>query len=82
VPVSTKSKVDNERVLKSPIYGYSSRFVVDGGSSLVRIPLDMAAVERVQNGEKIEWADRDSNSRSPPCQGGIITRLDHRPNIY
>jgi hypothetical protein len=26
-----------------------------------------------------EWAGSDSNQRPPPCQGGILTRLDHRP---
>ncbi len=26
-----------------------------------------------------EWAESDSNQRPPPCQGGILTRLDHRP---
>lgn len=25
------------------------------------------------------WAGSDSNQRPPPCQGGILTRLDHRP---
>ena len=59
------------------------------GSSLVRIPTDCAAAnehnERVKNEgkvkEKRKWADRELNSGSPPCQGGILTRLDHRPNI-
>jgi hypothetical protein len=26
-----------------------------------------------------KWAGSDSNQRPPPCQGGILTRLDHRP---
>jgi hypothetical protein len=84
VPRTTKNKVVNERVLKSPVYGFSSRFVVGGESSLVRIPIDSAANrdnERVLKERKEEWAERDLNSRSPPCQGGILTRLDHRPNI-
>ena len=25
------------------------------------------------------WAGRDLNPRFPPCQGGVLTRLDHRP---
>jgi hypothetical protein len=25
------------------------------------------------------WAGRDLNPRTPPCQGGILTKLDHRP---
>ncbi len=29
-----------------------------------------------------EWAGSDSNQRPPPCQGGILTRLDHRPLYY
>ena len=28
---------------------------------------------------RLEWAGSDSNQRPPPCQGGILTRLDHRP---
>jgi hypothetical protein len=28
------------------------------------------------------WAGSDSNQRPPPCQGGILTRLDHRPLYY
>ena len=42
--------------------------------------------ERVEHNDddnnKKKWAGRDSDSRSPPCQGGIITRLDHRPYIH
>jgi hypothetical protein len=26
-----------------------------------------------------KWAGSDSNQRPPPCQGGILTKLDHRP---
>ena len=33
---------------------------------------------RVYNG----WAGRDLNPRFPPCQGGVLTRLDHRPLNY
>ena len=29
-----------------------------------------------------QWAGSDSNQRPPPCQGGILTRLDHRPLYY
>ena len=28
------------------------------------------------------WAGRDLNPRFPPCQGGVLTRLDHRPLNY
>ena len=28
-----------------------------------------------------EWAGRDLNPRPPPCQGGILTKLDHRPFV-
>ena len=49
-------------------------------SSLVRIPPPDVIV--VTEREKIWWAGGESNSRSPPCQGGIITRLDHRPYIH
>ena len=28
---------------------------------------------------QIWWAGRDLNPRTPPCQGGILTKLDHRP---
>ena len=34
------------------------------------------------NGLISEWAGSDSNQRPPPCQGGILTRLDHRPLYY
>jgi hypothetical protein len=53
------------------------------GSSLVKIPPQTwrhksndADNERDKNGG---WAGRDLNSRPPPCQGGILTKLDHRP---
>ncbi len=29
----------------------------------------------------IIWAESDSNQRTPPRQGGILTKLDHRPSI-
>jgi hypothetical protein len=49
---------------------------------LVRIPpqtgLGIIANERIK---RSKWAGRDLNPRSPPCQGGILTRLDHRPDI-
>jgi hypothetical protein len=32
--------------------------------------------------ERKKWAGQDLNSRPPPCQGGILTRLDHRPSIH
>jgi hypothetical protein len=48
------------------------------GFSLVKIPPPQQA--RIVNEiEKGEWAESDSNQRPPPCQGGILTRLDHRP---
>ena len=61
----------------------------EGGDSLGRIPpqtgvdsLEISNHYRVENKKKEkEWAGQDLNSRSPPCQGGILTRLDHRPNI-
>jgi hypothetical protein len=28
-----------------------------------------------------KWAGSDSNQRPPPCQGGILTKLDHRPLV-
>ena len=31
---------------------------------------------------QIWWAGRDLNPRTPPCQGGILTKLDHRPVTY
>ena len=60
------------------------------GSSLVRIPLrtgddpletstDYGAKDQIK--DKEEWAGSELNQRPPPCQGGILTRLDHRPNI-
>ena len=30
-------------------------------------------------GEK--WVGADLNCRPPPCQGGVITRLDHQPGV-
>jgi hypothetical protein len=39
-----------------------------------------------KNGQEMhklsKWAGSDSNQRPPPCQGGILTRLDHRPYVY
>jgi hypothetical protein len=32
-----------------------------------------------ENCAQIWWAGRDLNPRTPPCQGGILTKLDHRP---
>ena len=60
------------------------------GSSLVRIlpptSEDSLEISDEHGGEdkrldKKKWAGSDSNQRSPPCQGGILTRLDHRPDI-
>jgi hypothetical protein len=54
------------------------------GSSLVRIPPPPPQTKelmREKKNKKEEWAGSDSNQRSPPCQGGILTRLDHRPDI-
>jgi hypothetical protein len=55
------------------------------GSSLVRIPPppppQTKELMREKKNKKEEWAGSDSNQRSPPCQGGILTRLDHRPDI-
>ena len=45
--------------------------------SLVRIP----PTTPIESEYNKEWAEGDSNPRSPPCQGGILTRLDHRPDI-
>ncbi len=45
-------------------------------SSLVRLP-PCSNNERKEE----EWAGSELNQRPPPCQGGILTRLDHRPNI-
>jgi hypothetical protein len=28
-----------------------------------------------------KWAGSDLNQRTPPCQGGILTKLDHRPLV-
>jgi hypothetical protein len=33
----------------------------------------------IENCAQKEWAGRDLNPRTPPCQGGILTKLDHRP---
>ena len=35
--------------------------------------------ELTEKHAKFIWAGSDSNQRPPPCQGGILTRLDHRP---
>jgi hypothetical protein len=50
--------------------------------SLVRIPPQTWRNEREAQNSKKWWAGRDLNPRSPPCQGGILTRLDHRPHIH
>ena len=31
------------------------------------------------NNLNMKWAGSDLNQRPPPCQGGILTKLDHRP---
>jgi hypothetical protein len=33
----------------------------------------------IENCAQKWWAGRDLNPRTPPCQGGILTKLDHRP---
>jgi hypothetical protein len=59
-------------------------------SSLVKIPQqtwrksEESDPGQARIGPKISigaaiWAGSDSNQRPPPCQGGILTRLDHRP---
>ena len=59
-------------------------------SSLVKVPLrTWRKSEDTESGQAKheskcnliyrKWAGRDSNTRPPPCQGGILTRLDHRP---
>jgi hypothetical protein len=59
------------------------------GSSLVRIPpqasgdtleISYNCRDKDEKKEK-KWAGSELNQRSPPCQGGILTRLDHRPYI-
>jgi hypothetical protein len=59
------------------------------GSSLVRIPaqasgdtLEISNNYRIKNEKKEKkWAGSELNQRPPPCQGGILTRLDHRPYV-
>lgn len=58
----------------------------DRGDSLVRIPRQTSRdslEDSNGNGTKIRkrWAGSELNQRPPPCQGGILTRLDHRPDI-
>jgi hypothetical protein len=61
-------------------------------SSLVKIPLQtwqeiegnriqITDINTKVNGKKEKWAGSDLNQRTPPCQGGILTKLDHRPLI-
>ena len=50
--------------------------------SLVRIqPPSILLDNERREEEKEKWAGSELNQRPPPCQGGILTRLDHRPNI-
>ena len=65
MPKSTKNKVDNERLLKSPVYGFSSRFVVGGESSLVRISPPDEVNERVEEGEKKRSGPNEIRTRDP-----------------
>ena len=51
---------------------------IEKRASLVRIAPPSINNE-IENKEK--WAGSELNQRPPPCQGGILTRLDHRPNI-
>ncbi len=67
--------------------------VIGGGgrwSSLVKIPpLTMRNakhdgqippdIKTKTVAQKTKWAGSDLNQRPPPCQGGILTKLDHRP---
>jgi hypothetical protein len=68
---------------------------VDGGwwSRLVKIlPLTMqnvkdsvhipAKTKKKTATQNTKWAGSDLNQRPPPCQGGILTKLDHRPVIW
>ena len=78
IATSTKNRVVREKLTNDVINRFCSRFEVAERSSLVRIPTDKATNESVKSKE---WVGGDLNPRSPPCQGGILTRLDHRPNI-
>ncbi len=45
---------------------------------------EIATIVGTSGDDEIEtegWAGSELNQRPPPCQGGILTRLDHRPNI-
>ena len=76
---TTNHSVIPEKLLNPSMNQSLSRFLVEDKSSLVRIPTDDMINEREN---KEEWAESDSNQRPPPCQGGILTRLDHRPHIH
>jgi hypothetical protein len=43
-----------------------------------QIPADVETKTTIKN---TKWAGSDLNQRPPPCQGGILTKLDHRPHI-
>jgi hypothetical protein len=64
--------------------GNSSRDAATPRVSLVRIPPQTWRLNRDEREDAINterWAGSELNQRPPPCQGGILTRLDHRPNI-
>ena len=89
-PVQTISVVANDGGVAPNNDGYNA----GGGrwSSFVKIPpltslnvKDSAVVPADVQTRTItkntRWAGSDLNQRPPPCQGGILTKLDHRPHI-
>ena len=51
--------------------------MADGTRNLFR--LVKTKKEDPNKATSMVWAGRDLNPRPPPCQGGILTKLDHRP---
>jgi hypothetical protein len=54
-----------------PFLSYASQFFSNAVSYIIGETHIKALIQ--------VWAGRDLNPRTPPCQGGILTKLDHRP---
>ena len=70
------------------IQGFKAWFQKARDDLNVKFPIDfwvdktrLGIIDNESENNK-EWAGGDLNPRAPPCQGGILTRLDHRPDIW
>ena len=60
----------------SSLSKYTQNLMTNPQINNQNLPINSSNIE---NCAQIWWAGRDLNPRTPPCQGGILTKLDHRP---